>query len=215
MAQPGLCGLILAAGESSRMGRDKALLQWPPASLDHASPGSTLLEAALRTLQPITQQMVVVAGKNRDALAPIVARYGAILAQNPAPDRGQFSSIAIGLGAAIECGCESVAMTPVDSPPLRAGTLRLLQAAFAEALARGLWAVAPEHNGRHGHPLFAAPQLIDAFLHAEPTSNARIVLQTYEKFIEYFRVDDPLVGVEMNTPQEYAALAPLADARTV
>ena len=39
--------------------------------------------------------------------------------------------------------------------------------------------------------------------------NARAVRQHHAEFIQYLDVDDPLAGAEMNTPQEYAALATL------
>jgi molybdenum cofactor cytidylyltransferase len=210
MTQPSLCGLILAAGDSSRMGRDKALLPWPPADPDsQASPESTLLAASIRALQPITQQIIVVGGNNIDELAPIASAHGAVLAHNPAPERGQFSSLQIGLRRVVELGYEAVALTPVDAPPLHRTTLTLLHTVFDEAIARGLWAIAPEHNGKHGHPLFAARKLIDAFLHADIASNARAVRQLHAELIQYLQVDDPLAGAEMNTPQQYAALAAL------
>ena len=46
-----LYGVILAAGESSRMGRDKALLPWPPAGAGLSS-GETFLSAAIRLFAP-------------------------------------------------------------------------------------------------------------------------------------------------------------------
>ena len=55
-------------------------------------------------------------------------------------------------------------------------SLALLSASFERALARGLWAVAPENNGEHGHPLLVNREMIDAFLAAPVTSNAREVL---------------------------------------
>lgn len=205
-----LCGLILAAGESSRMGRDKALLPWPPAPLDApVALDRTLLSASIRALQPFVQQVVVVAGRNMDALAPVISGCGAVLAHNPAPERGQFSSVQIGLRRALDLGYGTVALTPVDAPPLRSASLEQLSAAFEDALASGRWAVAPERKGRHGHPLFASPMLVEAFLNAPISSSARAVRQTHAGAIVYLPLNDPLIGAEMNTPEEYAALAPL------
>ena len=47
-------GVILAAGESSRMGRDKALLPWPPPVAGQAASSDTFLSAAIRSLLPAT-----------------------------------------------------------------------------------------------------------------------------------------------------------------
>jgi molybdenum cofactor cytidylyltransferase len=205
---PNLCGLILAAGESSRMGTDKALLPWPPFAPDAtAPPGQTLLSAAILALQPFTRTVVVVAGKNSARIAPIIDACGALMTRNPAPERGQFSSLQIGLRELLARGYDAAMITPVDCPPLSAASLALLSASFAGALARGLWAVAPENNGKHGHPLLVNRELIDAFLAAPVTSNAREVLHARAERIEYLPVPDPLARAGLNTPQEYEAQA--------
>ena len=111
---------------------------------------STLLSAAILALKPFTEAVIVVASRNADQLAPIAARRGASIAINPDPDRGQFSSIQIGLRAVLDCGCDAAMLTPVDCPPLSVATLEFLRESFVSALARGIWAVAPENNGRRG-----------------------------------------------------------------
>jgi molybdenum cofactor cytidylyltransferase len=203
---PHLCGVILAAGESSRMGADKALLPWPPAAPGSSAPTSqTLLSAAIHALRPLTRAVVVVAGKNAAHLAPTIDACGASLAVNPSPWRGQFSSLQAGLRELLVRGCDAAIVTPVDCPPLSAASLELLCESFANALARGLWAVAPENNGKHGHPLLASRELIDAFLAAPATSNARAVLRKHPRRIEYVSVPDALEKAGLNTPEDYAA----------
>jgi molybdenum cofactor cytidylyltransferase len=197
-----LCAVILAAGASSRMGRDKALLSWPPGSTS----GETLLSAAVRALKPFTDAVIVVAGTNAESLAPIASAFGASIAVNPAPERGQFSSLQIGLRAALDHGCDAAMITPVDCPRLSASSLELLCTRFQQALARGRWAVAPEQNGRRGHPLLASGELIEAYLAAPVTSNAREVKLAHADKFEYVSVPDPLLTVDVNTPEEYAAL---------
>jgi molybdenum cofactor cytidylyltransferase len=203
-----LCGLILAAGESSRMGTDKALLPWPPrASVPAASPSQTLLSAAILALKPLTSTVIVVAGKNAEAIAPAVDSHGAFLVCNPAPERGQFSSLQVGLRELLARGCDAAIITPVDCPPLRATSLDFLRASFERARARGLWAVAPENNGKHGHPLLVCRELVDVFLAAPVTSTAREVLHAHAQHIQYIPVPDALVKAGLNTPEDYAALA--------
>ena len=65
----------------------------------------------------------------------------------------------------------------------------------------------PESNGRHGHPLLAGRALIDAFLAAPVTSNARTIKHEHAKLIESVPVPDALLTVDVNTPEQYAALA--------
>lgn len=200
---PVLCGVILAAGASSRMGRDKALLPWPPGAPD----GSTLLSASILAFRPLAGAVVVVAGNNAENLAPVIEACGACMVRNPAPERGQFSSLQIGLREALARGCEAAMITPVDRPPLSATSLTLLVQEFEKAHAQGSWAVAPESNGRRGHPLLAARPLIDAFLNAPLTSNAREVKRAHAQHFAYVPVPDLHAYADMNTPEEYAAIA--------
>ena len=79
-----LAGLVLAAGDSTRMGADKAMLPWPP-PLPGAtdSPPHTLLSAALLAFNHFTRFNVVVAGKNADAIATVVGACGGLPAAEP------------------------------------------------------------------------------------------------------------------------------------
>lgn len=204
----GVCGLILAAGKSSRMGTDKALLPWPPrARSAGSSPVATLLSAAIDALKAQTDAVIVAAGKNAEVLAPIVSACGALLVVNPDPDRGQFSSLQTGLREVVDQGYHAAMIMPVDCPPLAEATLKRLRAEFDRAIAAGKWAIAPENNGRHGHPLFAGRALIEAFLTAPVSSNAREVKRTHAERIEYVAVAEPWIGVDLNTPKEYKAFS--------
>jgi molybdenum cofactor cytidylyltransferase len=189
------------------MGTDKALLPWPPALPGTvASSSQPLLSAAISAFKPFAEAIVVVAGKNADNIAPVVLANGALLVRNPAPERGQFSSLQVGLREVLARGCDAAMIAPVDCPPLPAATLEQLCASFEQALSVGKWAVAPENNGKHGHPLLAGRALIEAFLQAPSSSNARAVKRTCLQSIEYVTVPDALIRADVNTPEEYAAL---------
>lgn len=205
-SQNRFCGLILAAGKSSRMGTDKALLPWPPEErAAGSSPGPTLLSTAIATLKAQADTVIVVAGRNAATLAPVVSACGSLLVVNPDPDRGQFSSLQAGLREAVNQGCDAAIIMPVDCPPPSEATLVRLRAEFERAIASGKWAVAPENNGKHGHPLIASPALIDAFLAAPVSSNAREVKRAHAERIKYLAVAEPQIGVDLNTPEEYEA----------
>jgi molybdenum cofactor cytidylyltransferase len=203
---PGLYAVILAAGESTRMGTDKALLPWPPVAPGSAPTGQTFLSAAIQALEPFSETVIVVVGKNEDNLAPVVYANGASLVRNPAPDRGQFSSLQVGLREVLNHGRDAAMVTLVDRPPASAATLKTLCAAFTEA-ASEVWAVVPQYNGKHGHPFLLAREMIEAFLKATPSATARDIEHQNLRHVAYVVVDDPLVTMNVDTPEEYAALS--------
>jgi len=204
--RPGICGVILAAGESSRMGTDKALLPWPPAGTGPSPSSQTFLSAAIEALGPFTDMVIVVAGNNEEVLAPIVFANGAFLVRNPKPERGQFSSLQVGLHEVLNHGRDAAIATLVDRPPASAATLQALCDEFPTA-GSGTWAVIPEYAGQHGHPVLLAREMIEVFLKAPPTANARDLEQQYRPHISYISVDDPSVTRNVNTPQDYASLS--------
>src|SRR4029077_8617207 len=157
---PSFAGVILAAGASSRMGRDKALLPWRD---------GTFLSAAIRALQPVTELVIVVAGANAASLEPIADSQAAFLVVNPNPQQGQFSSLQVGLQEVLNRGRDAAVITLVDRPPVSPATVQLLRDAF-ESAPQNVWAVVPEFSGKHGHPYLVGRELIEFFLQASPTA---------------------------------------------
>ena len=209
MLNPGLCGIILAAGESSRMGRDKALLPWPPIPADVLAvtpiKPSTILSTAIDALTPYCDSVIVVAGKNANALQSTVYARAGFLVVNPAPERGQFSSLQTGLQSVLDQGRDSAIITLVDRPPARPETLGKLVHAFTNR-AHKIWAVVPEYEGKHGHPILIGREMLEKFLKAPANSNAREIEHAHQHHIEYVRTDDPAVTRNVDTPDDYASL---------
>jgi len=202
---PSFCAVILAAGESTRMGRDKALLPWPPLGGAQPASGQTLLSAAIQRLSSWNDMVFVVVGKNEANLAPVVYANGGEIVLNPAPERGQFSSLQVGLHEVLSRGRDAAMVTLVDRPPAEAATLQILRDAFAEAPPH-IWAVVPEHAGRHGHPILIGREMIEAFLRAEPSATAREIQKQNQEHIQYVAVNDPWTAANLNTPEDYAQL---------
>jgi molybdenum cofactor cytidylyltransferase len=204
----GLCGVILAAGESTRMGRDKALLPWPPASKTKnggVGAAGTLLSAAIEAFAGYCDQVIVVAGKNEEALRLVAFGCGASLVKNPAPERGQFSSLQTGLREVLNRGRDTAMITLVDRPPPQTTTLETLLDSFASRK-RNIWAVVPEYQGKHGHPIFIGREMMEAFLKAPATASAREIEHANQEKIAYIPVDDSRVAVNVDTPEDYASL---------
>jgi molybdenum cofactor cytidylyltransferase len=199
--QYGLAAVILAAGTSSRMGSEKALL--PPPG------GGTLLQAAIRAFRPFTQMVLVVAGSNAEGLKPVIYAQGADLVINPEPERGQFSSLQAGLQEVLNRGRDVAVITHVDCPPVNALTLQILWRAFLESYElppqTRKWLVVPEVAGQHGHPIIAGREMIEAFLRSPITATARDVEHSVQQRVQYVPMADSDLVRNLNTPDEYDA----------
>lgn len=82
--------ILLAAGTSQRMGRPKALLPWGD---------SVLIEPVMRAFTQIQGPKIMVAGAERDSLAPLGLQYGFQTIYNLNPSKGQSESVKVGVGA--------------------------------------------------------------------------------------------------------------------
>lgn len=201
---PSLCGIILAAGASSRMGRDKALLPWPPDTAPSLS--NTFLGAHINALKPHCDLVVVITGANTKSVEPVAYTLGAFVLQNHAPELGQFSSLKIGVQDVLNRGRDSAIVALVDRPPVFPATLAKLHSEFLSALEEDLWGVVPEFDGQHGHPYFAGRDLIEAFLRAPLTATARDIMHAHSAKLRYVPVTDPNSTLNIDTPEDYAAL---------
>jgi molybdenum cofactor cytidylyltransferase len=193
----GLAGVILAAGYSSRMGKDKALLELPGS-------GKNFISAQIASLKPHCELVIVIAGANVDAIKDFVFAEAAELLANPDPARGQFSSLRVGLQAVLDRGRDKALITHVDRIPCSSQTIEGLKSRFAEA--HGEWLVVPEYEGQHGHPVLAGREMIEAWLQAPIESTAREIEHAHQQRIEYLRVNDPSVVANINTPDDYERL---------
>ena len=194
---PSFAGVILAAGRSSRMGQEKALLPWR---------GRTMLASIISALSSECDLVLVVTGENTEALTPTIYASGAYVAVNETPDNGQLSSLQTGLRAVLDKGRDAALVTLVDCPPGDPSTILTIRLRLLEVLDQGKWAVVPEYNGQHGHPMAISREMIEAFLRAPVTSTARDTQNIHQQRIEYVPVNDPKIILNINTPEQYQAL---------
>ena len=206
---PNICGVILAAGFSTRMSRDKALLPWPPVA-EGMPAANTFLGATIDLLQAYSELVIVVAGTNAAAITPVVYAHGAFLVVNRQPERGQFSSLQVGLQEVLNHGRDAAFIALVDRPPVLPRTLKALREAFLCA-EPDVWGVVPEFQCAeetvHGHPIVIGRELIEAIRLAPPTATAREIEHQHQKHIRYIPVDDPRLAINVDTPEDYARLS--------
>lgn len=190
-------GIVLAAGNSSRMGRPKALLPTGPE-------GELFLARMIRILREGgVEDVVVVLGRDADlirAAVPASARPVQFI-DNPAYEDGQLSSLLAGLAAVERPDVRAVMVTPVDLPLLEAGTVRTVLAVYRAA--GGAAIIRPAKRGRHGHPVIFDRCLFQALRDADPNVGARSVVQAHFSDVVNVEVADDGAFIDVDTPADY------------
>ena len=190
---PRVWAILLAAGESSRMGQLKALLRWRDV---------TLLEHQLRSLLDAgVQQVVVVLGHDSDRLKPIVeAIDGASWTVNEDYLQGKTTSLKAGVAALAGQQLSDVLLLNVDQPRSAETVQTLLERHSASTFQITI----PTHGGKGGHPIFIASELLPELADInEETQGLKAVVRRHSEATERFELDDPTVLWDFNTPEQY------------
>lgn len=194
-------GIVLAAGNSRRMGSPKALLPWG---------GGTLLEAWIAAFRAARADPIVVVCASME-VAERGRAAGARVVLNPDPSAtGPGESLLLGaqdlLGGERPPG--ALWFTPVDVPPPSPATLEAIRHAL-EARPQAAAAV-PVAFGRPGHPVLARPAFV-ASLGAQVPPRADRALASLAGSVIRVDVPDAAVVGNLNAPADVAAWRRRAD----
>lgn len=190
--------ILLAAGESTRMGRPKALLPWA---------GSTLIEYQVAELAAAgVHEIVIVLGHEAEAVRPSVPDRARVVV-NEAYREGRASSLRAG-ASALRDAADPIVLLNIDQPRPRHVIAELL----AAHLAGDAPITMPVHDGRHGHPVVLSGALLPELRAAtEGAAGLRGVIAQHADEARDVPIADPIVLLDINTPEEYeAALARFA-----
>jgi molybdenum cofactor cytidylyltransferase len=177
-----VAGLILAAGESRRMGQPKALLRFR---------GTTFIQNLVDLFSACCDPVIVVLGHNPEPIrrtlgdsAQIVIHSGYML--------GQFSSMQAGLRM-LPHDVDGVLFSLVDHPDPAPQTLIALLSDEAPISI-------PSYYGRKGHPVFFRRDVINEFLTLEPEAQANTVARRHAMETRLVPVDDPAILDDIDDP---------------
>jgi len=183
-----LCGILLAAGASTRFGTDK--LMHPLAG------GTTVAAAALANLRSALPHVIAVVRPGATALENLLSAAGATVILCADADEGMGASLASAVRATSHVDGWVIALA--DMPFIRPPTI----AKIAASLAAGAAIAAPAWRGERGHPVGLSarfrPQL--EALHGD--EGARALLKKNAGLIELIEVDDPGVRRDIDTPAD-------------
>ncbi len=206
--------LVLAAGESRRMGMPKPLLRFGPlrrscvparpwASEDArptGSAGATFLEQIIAVLrQSSVSRTTVVLGARADMVRASADLSGVDVVVNEDYPAGQLSSLIKGLKS-LPGDTDAMLLCLVDHPFLTTDIVNRLVGAFRETR-RPI--VLPVFNERRGHPALFAGSLFDELTSAPVEKGARHVVSSNEGQVLEVNVPDRAVLMSIDTPQDY------------
>ena len=185
-----LAAAILAAGESRRMGRPKALVPFE---------GLTFVERLLQaTNHPRVGIVRVVLGANAESIQAELELDQEIVVVNQDWQQGQLSSIQSAIRSLPADQTAGLLLCPVDHPLI---STQLVSRLIAEFDSDRKLIVVPTHQGRRGHPVIFHASLYAELLDASPNVGARQVVWAHPDAIAEIETDEAGVILNLNDPE--------------
>ena len=184
-----VAAIILAAGESRRMGRPKAFLPFRD---------GTFLSAITSVLGARCSPVIAVFGFDAERAISAAANLPIEAIANPNYELGMLTSLQTGLRT-LSQDTNTVLFTLVDHPAISLETVELLLQSNAPI-------AIPRFDSKRGHPVLIRRKIIDEFLVEPTTSKVRDVIDRHAAEIDYINVGDPGISDDIDDPALYEKL---------
>ena len=185
-------GILLAAGESRRMGYPKPLLEIGD---------ETFVAHLAATMLRVVGHLTVVVGAHADRVRPAIpADPRTSIIENPDWAQGQLSSIKAGLRA-LPPDTSASLIHLTDHPTVKAETFAAVVDAYRQSKKP---IVIARYGGRRGHPVLFDRAMFAELLAAPEDQGARVVVNADASRIVYIDVDDPGILLDLDTPEDLA-----------
>ncbi len=182
--------ILLAAGESRRMGYPKPLLQIG---------GQTFVEHLSYAMLTAVPRLIVVVGAHSERVRPAIPRDPRIVVvENPNYARGQLSSIKAGL-ARVSLDAAAAMIHLCDHPTVKAQTFAALPDQYVKSQKP---VVIARFRGHRGHPVLFDRSIFAELMRAPEDQGARVVVDADLSRVSYVEVDDPGVVLDLDTPED-------------
>ena len=188
-----VAAILLAAGQSKRMGAFKPLLPFG---------NTTVIECCLDYLQQGgVQTIVVVLGHRADEVCQQLNTRRVIFALNPDPNSEMGASIAAGIRA-LPASSAATLIALVDHPAVPPTVVSTL----IEAWHDGARLIVPTWHGRGGHPVLIDLSFKPELLNLDATSGLRALFDAHRNDVKRIQVDSPYIARDMDTWDDYLTL---------
>jgi len=192
-----ISAIILAAGESKRMGQPKMLLPWGK---------TTVLGHVISIFQRAgIEDIIVVVGGARTHVEEIVKQHGVRSIFNADFENGEMlPSLQRGLEAQSP-QAQAALIGLGDQPQVQEGTVRLVCETFKRMQPK---IVVPSYQMRRGHPWLVERSLWDELLAMRPPRSPRDFLNEHSREIQYVEVSTSSILADLDTMEEYKKARP-------
>ena len=186
-----ISAVILAAGESKRMGKPKPLLKFND---------KTFLEQIISVLKSSDIDTVtVVLGARAETIRQSIDLSETNVVINNNYQKGQLSSLIAALQN-IPDDTEAILLCLVDHPFITKDLVNTIVAEFKQTASP---IIVPVYNKQRGHPTLFASSLFNELLNAPEDQGARYVLYSNEDKVTELETTEPAARISIDTPADY------------
>lgn len=190
-----LSAILLAAGESRRMGMFKQLLDYG---------GKTFVECCVDNLLASRVGEVVVVTGHRDAdVRRALGDRNIRFAFNADYKEGMSSSLKRG-ALALNEDTEALLIALADQPQITSPIINHVISVYESTKPL---IVVPTYDGRNGHPVIISARLKADILGVDPEVGLRQVVHANQQDVVYAPVDSQSVLVDFDYPEDYAKVS--------
>lgn len=187
-----IAAVVLAAGESRRMGEPKLLMPLE---------GKPVLRHVVDALTAApVDEIVVVVGRYIEEVLSILIDTSVGVAENPRYADGMLSSVRAGIRSFASTP-EAIIVAPGDQPAIRSEWVGALIASYRAA---GGGIHVPAHGGRRGHPVLFDGRYIDDVLTRFDNAGLRGLLRDYPDDVHEVTIADEGIFEDLDTPADFA-----------
>ena len=192
-----ISAIILAAGQSKRMGRPKMLLPWG---------NTTVLGKVIETMQFAgVDDVLVITGGARSEVEKIAARHNVRASHNENFENGEMlTSIQFGLQRQ-KPEAQATLICLGDQPQVEEGCVRVVCKMFLAGKSR---IIVPSYQMRRGHPWLVARELWGEILEMRAPDSMREFLNKHGNEIFYIETNSPNILQDLDTPEDYLKYKP-------
>ena len=188
-----VAAIILAAGQSRRMGAFKPLLPFGK---------QTVIESCIKYLtEGGADSVVVVLGHRADDIRRKLVNLDVSFAINPDPTSEMTASIAAGVRVLPE-STRAIMIAPADYPAIPAPVVATLIAEWSN----GFRLVKPTTAGHGGHPVLIDSTLRDELQNLDPTIGLKSLFARYQTEVKRVEVTSPFIARDIDTWDDYLTL---------